>query len=45
MALLKCMLTGKEIADVKEDFRSASRVEQYRLGKEALYLPEGLRLN
>ena len=45
MAILKCMLKVKEIADVKEDFRSARRIEQYRLGKKALYLPEGLRWN
>lgn len=45
MAVPNCMLKGKEIADVKEDFRNARRVEQYRLGKQALYLPEGLRWN
>lgn len=45
MAAPKCMLKGKEIPDVKEDFRSARRVEQYRLGSLALYLPEGLRWN
>ncbi len=38
-----CMIEGKSIADVKEDFRSAKRVEQYRIGRKALYLPEGLK--
>lgn len=37
------MLEGKEIPDVKEDFRTSAKIEQYRIGKEALYLPEGLR--
>ena len=37
------MLEGKEIPDVKEDFRQARRVEQYRISDKALYLPEGLR--
>ena len=45
MAVPNCMLKGKEIADVKEDFRNARRIEQYRLGEKALYLPEGLRWN
>lgn len=45
MAVPTCMLKGKEIPDVKEDFRGARRIEQYRLGRRALYLPEGLRWN
>ncbi len=40
-----CMVKGKELPDVKDDFREAQRVEQYRIGKKALYLPEGLRWN
>ena len=36
-------IEGKEIRDVRSDFKSAVRVEQYRLGQNALYLPEGLR--
>ena len=32
MAVPKCMLKGKELDDVREDFRTARRVEQYRLG-------------
>ena len=38
-----CMVAGKEIPDIKEDFRSARRIEQYRISGKALYLPEGLR--
>ena len=33
MAVPKCMLKGKELDDVREDFRTARRVEQYRLGE------------
>ena len=39
----KCMLDGQGIENVKEDFRDALRIEQYRLGKAALYIPEGMR--
>ena len=38
-----CVLEGTSIPDVKEDFRNAQRVEQYRVSSNALYLPEGLR--
>ena len=38
-----CMVEGKSLPDVKEDFRTATRVEQYRISDKALYLPEGLR--
>ena len=37
------MIEGKKIRDVHSDFKSAVRVEQYRLSQNALYLPEGLR--
>ena len=37
------MIEGKSITGAKEDFRSAQRVEQYRISRQALYLPEGLR--
>lgn len=37
------LIKGKSIENVREDFRDAIRVEQYRLGKAALYLPRGLR--
>ena len=39
----KCMKGEHALANVKEDFQSARRVEQYRVGKAALYFPEGLR--
>ncbi len=42
MATPVCM-TEKGIENVREDFRGAQKVEQYRVGREALYLPEGLR--
>ena len=38
-----CLIPGEEIADAAEDFRAAQKVEQYRLGKEAVYLPQGFR--
>ena len=41
----KCLIHGKEIPDVKEDFRRAKHIEQYRVGRKALYMPEGLRWN
>ena len=31
------------ITDPAADFRSAGRLEQYRIGREAIYLPAGLR--
>lgn len=43
MATPICLIKGKEIEDPKEDLRAAVRVEQYRVGKAALYLPQGLR--
>ena len=43
MAVLNCIIKGKEIENVKEDFRNSERVEQFRIGSSALYLPEGLR--
>lgn len=41
----KCMLDGQEIENVKEDFRDAQRIEQYRISNAALYIPEGMRWN
>ena len=41
MAKFICLLPGKELPDVKEDFRAAQKLEQYRLGEKALYLPRG----
>ena len=43
MAVLNCMIKGKEIEHAKEDFRNSDRVEQFRISGKALYLPEGLR--
>ena len=37
------LIENQTIENVKEDFKSSAKVEQYRIGKEALYLPEGLR--
>ena len=45
MSRLKCLIPGKEIEGIKEDFRSAQKIEQYRLGKTALYIPVGFRWN
>ena len=39
------LIPGKEIENPGADLRGAQRVEQYRLGEKALYLPEGLRWN
>lgn len=43
MAVPYCMIEGKAIDNVREDFRSAEKVEQYRISKRAIYLPDGLR--
>ena len=43
MAKLTCLWEGKELDRIDADFRGAKRIEQYRLGAEALYLPQGLR--
>ena len=43
MAKPVCLVPGKELPDAAEDFRSAKRIEQYRVSEKALYLPEGLR--
>ena len=42
MPKLTCLIPGWEQEDLKEDFRAARKVEQYRLGARALYLPRGL---
>ena len=42
MAKFNCLIPGKELSDLKEDFRAAQKLEQYRLGRLALYLPRGL---
>ena len=33
------------IDDAKNDLRNAERIEQYRLGNEAIYIPAGLKWN
>jgi len=43
MAKFICLIPGGEIENIAEDFRGAQKVEQYRLGKEAVYLPQGFR--
>ena len=40
-----CLVEGKEIENIREDFRFARKVEQYRISGKALYLPAGLRWN
>ena len=45
MFVPESLIPGKVIDDVKADFRAAERVEQYRLGKDAVYIPAGLRWN
>lgn len=42
MARFTSLISGRELENVKEDFRAARKVEQYRLGARALYLPRGL---
>ena len=39
------LIPGKTIENVKNDFRKAERIEQYRLGEKAVYLPAGLKWN
>jgi hypothetical protein len=43
MAKLISLYKGEIPAGAEEDFRGARRLEQYRLGERALYLPQGLR--
>ena len=37
------MVSGAELSNAAEDFRSARKIEQYRISDAALYFPEGLR--
>ena len=37
------LIPGIVLDDVKADFKAAERIEQYRLGKDAVYIPAGLR--
>lgn len=43
MAEPKSLIEGASIASPGEDFKSAVRVEQYRVSRQALYIPAGLR--
>ncbi|MBQ7473083.1 MAG: hypothetical protein IJS79_01885 [Oscillospiraceae bacterium] len=43
MAKYNSLVPDVEIENVAEDFKNALRIEQYRLGKLALYFPAGLR--
>ncbi len=43
MAKFTSLVPGAELANAAEDFRAALRVEQYRVGKEAVYFPAGFR--
>lgn len=45
MFVPETLIPGKTIDDVKADFRTAERLEQYRLGKSAVYIPAGLKWN
>ena len=43
MAKFNSLVPGVGIENAAEDFRSAVKVEQYRVGKEAVYLPAGFK--
>ena len=43
MAKYNSLVPGVEIENVAEDFKNALKIEQYRLGRKALYFPAGLR--
>ena len=43
MAKYTSLVPGVEIDNAAEDFRAALKVEQYRVGKAAVYLPAGFR--
>lgn len=43
MARFISLVPGVEIANPSEDHRSAEKMEQYRIGKEAVYLPAGFK--
>ena len=45
MAKYKSLIPGVEIENAAEDFRAALKVEQYRIGKEAVYIPSGFSWN
>ena len=43
MAKFNSLIPGVEIENTAEDFRTAIRVEQYRVGKAAVYFPAGFK--
>ena len=43
MAKFTSLIPGVEIENIADDFKNAQKIEQYRLGKQALYFPAGLR--
>lgn len=43
MAKFNSLVPDVEIENTAEDFRTAVRVEQYRVGKAAVYFPAGFR--
>ena len=43
MARFSSLIPDREIENAADDFRTALKVEQYRIGKAAVYLPAGLR--
>ena len=45
MAKFNSLVPGVELANAAEDFRGALKIEQYRVGKEAVYMPAGFSWN
>ena len=45
MAKYNSLISGVEIANAAEDFRGAVKIEQYRIGKQAVYMPAGFSWN
>ena len=45
MFIPESLIPGIDLDDVKADFKAAERIEQYRLGKDAVYIPAGLKWN
>ena len=45
MPKLNSLVKGIEIPSADADFKASVKVEQYRIGREALYMPEGFRWN
>ncbi len=45
MAKFTSLIAGHELDDPAEDFKQATRVEQYRVSSQAIYIPAGFRWN